>query len=268
MRVEIENNTLDLGTTPIENMFINTYLSSANEIQIKVYLYALSNAYSGNHDITNENIASEMNLTEGQVVDAWNYWIDQGIVEIGENGAYQIKSVRIQYIQSMNPMLEVEKKPRNTQIEPDFMPLESGNDTREMIKTIEDFISQDKTLPVKLNAREIKVILELKNDFSVDPEFVSYAYMMASTVRGMKGVDPVIATMRNWLIDGATDIEKLELYLASKEKAKKESDNKKQANKSKDEPKGSTQTVMSRAERDRYVEEKLKRKLPERRKEK
>ena len=57
MKIEFENNLLDLGTTPIENMFINTFLSRSIVVQIKVYLYALSHVYIEKEDLTNEYIA-------------------------------------------------------------------------------------------------------------------------------------------------------------------------------------------------------------------
>ena len=79
MKLELQKDQLDLGVTPIENMFINTLMANANESQIKVYLYALSLAHMGVENASNENIASEMNLSEGQVVDAWSYWIDKGV---------------------------------------------------------------------------------------------------------------------------------------------------------------------------------------------
>ena len=58
MKIEFEKSDLDLGYTPVENMFIHTYLGLASGDQIKVYLYALSQLYSGNEEgITNANIA-------------------------------------------------------------------------------------------------------------------------------------------------------------------------------------------------------------------
>ncbi len=270
MRVELERSKLDLGTTPVENMFINTLMASANESQIKVYLYALSLAYSNIEDITNENIAREMNITEGQVHDAWNYWINQGIIEKSDNG-YIFKSMRAQlfgveddFPKSSKNFEITENTEKLKSINQDFTNIDEA-DTKQMIDSIEAFISQDKTVPVKLDPREIRKLLELRNDFQSDPNYISYAYMMASNVRGKKSVDTIVATIRNWIIDGAKDMESLDKYLEEKDNSNKKSKTNEDGNK----PfKTSRQELykndnrMTKAERNSFIEWKLKQKLP------
>ena len=270
MRVELERSKLDLGTTPVENMFINTLMASANESQIKVYLYALSLAYSNIEDITNENIAREMNITEAQVHDAWNYWINQGIIEKSDNG-YIFKSMRAQlfgveddFPKSSKNFEITENTEKLKSINQDFTNIDEA-DTKQMIDSIEAFISQDKTVPVKLDPREIRKLLELRNDFQSDPNYISYAYMMASNVRGKKSVDTIVATIRNWIIDGAKDMESLDKYLEEKDNSNKKSKTNEDGNKP---SKTSRQELykndnrMTKAERNSFIEWKLKQKLP------
>lgn len=261
MKFEIENNFLDLGTTPIENMFINTFLSKANDVQIKVYLYALSNVHSGKKDLSNENIAREMNLTEGQVVDAWQYWIEEGIVEKKED-RYIFKSVRYQYLNSMYDMNHDSTLDKNDKKDHLYENSLEAVKSRALIENIEEFISSGLDTPVKLNPREIKKIIETMNSFNANPDFISYAYMMASSIRGIKSVDPVMATIRNWMIDGAIDIEKLEAYLSKQSESKEE---KKPENNSKITSNNSlakNDNRMSKEERLKFVQEKMKKKLP------
>ena len=271
MRVELEKSKLDLGTTPVENMFINTLMASANESQIKVYLYALSLAYSNIEDITNENIAREMNITEGQVHDAWNYWTEQGIVEKSNNG-YVFKSMRAQlfgvgqdYSVLQNNFESTGSRENSNEFQQDFT-INHESDTKQMVDSIEAFISQDKLVPIKLDSREIRKLIELRNDFESDPNYISYAYMMASNVRGKKSVDTIVATIRNWIIDGAKDMESLDKYLEEKENSsKKSTDLEFDANKSKKSTKQELykkDNRMTKAERNSFIEHKLKQKLP------
>lgn len=264
MRVELERSKLDLGTTPVENMFINTLMASANESQIKVYLYALSLAYSNIEDITNENIAREMNITEGQVHDAWNYWIEQGIVEKSNNG-YVFKSMRDQLFGvaddfSKSQTIEItENNEKSINFQKDFT-INTEPDTKQMIDSIEAFISQDKSIPVKLDPREIRKLIELRNDFESDPNYISYAYMMASNVRGKKSVDTIVATIRNWIIDGAKDMESLDKYLEEKDNSSKKTNEVK--SKSSKQELHKKDNRMTKAERNSFIEQKLKQKLP------
>lgn len=274
MRVELEKSKLDLGTTPVENMFINTLMASANESQIKVYLYALSLAYSNIDDITNENIAREMNITEGQVHDAWNYWIEQGIVEKSNNG-YVFKSMRAQlfgveddYSKSAKN-IEIREITENSNNNQEDFTIDNESDIKQMIDSIEAFISQDEMVPVKLNPREIRKIIDLRNDFKSDPSFISYAYMMASNVRGKKSVDTIVATIRNWIIDGAKDMESLDKYLEEKDNQNKKSDKKSNYNQNNNRQNNSSrQNIykeddrMTKEERMAFIEKKLKQKIP------
>lgn len=268
MKFQIENNFLDLGTTPIENMFINTFLSRANDVQIKVYLYALSNAYSGKTDLTNENIASEMGLTEGQVVDAWQYWMDEGVVEKKED-SYIFKSIRFQYIDSMYDISgenEISKTTQNTDTGKELYDnSEEAVQSRALIENVEEFISSGSDTPIQLDPREIRKILQTMNDFNATPDFMSYAYMMASNVRGIKAVDPIMATIRNWMIDGATDMEKLEVYLTQKSQSKEDNKVEKTEYVSKKPNKNSlanSDDRMSKEERLKFVQQKMQKRLP------
>lgn len=265
MKIEFENNLLDLGTTPIENMFINTFLSRANDVQIKVYLYALSHGYSEKEDLTNENIAREMSLTEGQVVDAWDYWINEGIVEKKED-RYIFKSVRMKYLNEIyNLGLEDTPTVDHTSINKIdlYDPSPEAEESRRLIETIENFVGQ------QLDSREVKVVLKVMNDFNVSPDYISYAYMTAASIREMKSVDPVMATIRNWLIDGKDTPEKIDAQLMNMTESKSSSKSNESssvkishAKTSKNVKLADKDNRMTKEERLRYVQEKMNKKIP------
>lgn len=243
-------------------------MANANESQIKVYLYALSLAHMGVENASNENIASEMNLSEGQVVDAWSYWIDKGVVE-KSGDSYIFKSMRLQILapQLADMQISTEKPFDTSEHTGTEIPTEEENiAVRDMIKSIEAFISQSSDVEIILNPREIRKIVELMNDFNASPDFISYAYMIASGIRGTKSVDPLVATMRNWMIDGATDMEKLDSYIEAKNKKKEDikSSNTKTNTKNKQRKKRliDDDDRMTKEERRAFVEAKLKMKIP------
>ena len=77
----------DLGTTPLENIFINHYMPSARGDYVKVYLYGLKRCY--NHhlaSISNSDIAKDLALLETDVKRAWDYWTEEGIISIEYTG--------------------------------------------------------------------------------------------------------------------------------------------------------------------------------------
>ena len=69
--------------TVVDNIFINNFLPDAPDLCVKVYLMGLSKcANSVAHDNNLTNFANVLNVTEQEVIDAFNYWQEQGVVQI------------------------------------------------------------------------------------------------------------------------------------------------------------------------------------------
>lgn len=256
MKIELDKTMIDLGFTPVENMFIHTYLAMANGDQIKVYLYALSQVYSNDkQEIDNKNIAFEMKLTEGQVIDAWRFWQDLGLVEIlGDR--YIFKSLRSGYI---NQIIGVEEEVNQTD-KPDLdsSKYHRNDGFKKLINDIEEFISSGTDLEFPLSNREIEQIDQQIKDFNLTYEFYNYAFALASVEVSTKNIGVITGVIRNWVMDGATDEDKLNQLLEKKARAR---DEKKTQNKAKMPKKKASieeDKRMSREERIKFIEEKMK----------
>lgn len=217
MKFEIEKNDIDIGTTPLENMFINTYLAIATSDQIKVYIFAYAHAYSNSTEsLSNDMIAREMKLSVGQVIDAWDFWIKEGLVE-EKDGAYIFKSLRHDYINQILNIGASRLEDRGFKL-PDLEYLPSDRDTKELIENIEDFISTGSDVKIKLNRIEIEKILSYMDEFKASADFISYAFPLASSKRNTKSVHQVMETIRQWMIDGVSSEDKLNDYLEAKDR--------------------------------------------------
>ncbi len=72
--------------TPISNIFIEKYMPPASSAVFSViYIYALKYAVSG-EEISNGIIAERLGILESDVVKAWDYWAEQGVVTLTKNG--------------------------------------------------------------------------------------------------------------------------------------------------------------------------------------
>lgn len=251
MKIEFDKSVIDLGYTPIENMFIHTYLSIANAEQIKVYIYALSHAYSQNgEDLTNDNIAFEMNLTNGQVIDAWNFWESKGLVEIRDD-KYIFKSLRHGYV---NQLMGIEEPAKVEKIEDLDMP-EIDTGFKQMFDNIEEFMSQGRDIQIKLNPGEINRISEQIKTYNLTYDFFGYAFVMASQEVDSKNVAKILGVIRNWIIDGATDEQKLTDLLERKSQARDYTKSKKKQDKNNQD---SMDKRMNPDERRRFIMNKMK----------
>lgn len=82
----------------IQNSFIERYLASANESQIKVYLYGLylcSNPLSSDNSI--DRMLAALNIKLEDAIEAFTYWKDLGLVYIASYDPLQI-----QYLSTKN----------------------------------------------------------------------------------------------------------------------------------------------------------------------
>lgn len=64
---------------PVSSYFIENFLKDANGVFLKVYLYALNLAVKG-VEIYTVTIASELNLLESDVIQAFTYWKSTGMI--------------------------------------------------------------------------------------------------------------------------------------------------------------------------------------------
>lgn len=98
MSFYIREPKLDIGETPLENMFINNFMSLADEVQLKVYLAGLYLARSKSSS-SNIDISKLLNLDLKDIEGAWSFWESLGLVK-REMGSVSFLSVRELYLDS------------------------------------------------------------------------------------------------------------------------------------------------------------------------
>ncbi len=229
MDYRLEEFGLDLGTTPVENMFINTYLSLATGNQLKVYLFAYAHAYSkSSEELTNEMIASQMDMTLEQVEDAWSFWAELGVVSLDE-GKVTFTSLRNHYIKQLleqkEAYQEVEMASQEEVAQMVNSPLteeemEKSLKLKQLFDNIEDYISDGGPVRIKLKDNEINYISNFIDEFNLEIDFINYAFPLASTTVNSKNPFLIMGVIRNWIIDGARDMDSLNKLIEEKSSQK------------------------------------------------
>ena len=74
----LKNNSLNF--TPVSNVFIEKYMPKARGEFIKVYLLMLKYSNSGEMGVSSSILASSLNLLESDIINALNYWNDEGVL--------------------------------------------------------------------------------------------------------------------------------------------------------------------------------------------
>lgn len=92
MRIDFDLSKIDFRTTPVENMFLDTYLEQAPGNAIKFYLYGWKACYGKiDSSYSLEDLSQVLNLTPEELLEAIGYWIDEGLVVLLNDGEdYQL----------------------------------------------------------------------------------------------------------------------------------------------------------------------------------
>jgi len=151
----LKNSTISF--TPVSNAFIDKYMPKARGEFVKVYLLMLKYSSSGELGVSSNIIANNLNLLESDIINALNYWNDEGVIKlipIDKMGNFNIEFLN----------LEDESEKADTS----FNLLEALNtdSTKEMLKEIEKLLARP------LSPKEMSSYLSWEKDFSFSYELI------------------------------------------------------------------------------------------------
>lgn len=217
MSFTLETTDMDLGDTPIENIFINDYMPMANGTYVKVYLLGYKYAHDKDNkiDVNNQTIAKHLEIPLDDVLSAWDFWSSKGIVEKmapeeDNKYNYKVKFLNLKQLYIKNNLSlfnnkeepgKVEKlKPKATTpqdlIEANQIPL-----VNEMFNNI-DYIMRRQT-----QTNEKMQILSWIQDYNMNPDVIEKAFFYGVEKKGVRNVKYVEAIIINWYDNGLTNID-------------------------------------------------------------
>ena len=96
--------------TEIDNIFIDSFLPFADPVCVKVYIYGLYKCSNPNSlDNSIENFAKTLNMTEEEVVGAFEYWQEQGLVQVLKTSPVEIRYIPLKNVLNSNRLYKPEK---------------------------------------------------------------------------------------------------------------------------------------------------------------
>lgn len=149
----------DLDYTPVSNIFIDKYMPKAEGTYIKVYLLGLRYCIAGELGINSGSISSMLNLSEEEILIAWEYWNKEGIVNIT-----QIDSMGNYSIEFLN-LIKLSNKDMSTNNSSITYELEDSS-IKDMMHDIEKLLGRP------LSSKEMSMYLSWQKDFNYTPEII------------------------------------------------------------------------------------------------
>ena len=221
MKFLIETTDIDLGDTPIENIFINDFMPMANGTYVKVYLlgYKYAHDKDGNIEVDNRTIAKHLDIPLSDVLSAWDFWESKGIIEkIYEDGDskydYKVKFLNLKqlYIKNNYRPMGINKEVGNKSYTCSAEDLVDANQIpaiNEMFNSI-DYIMRRPLVP-----NEKQKVLEWIYNYNMNPDVIVKAFFYGVEKKGKRSVNYVGGIIKNWYDQGITNGEALEEYFKS-----------------------------------------------------
>ena len=95
--------------TEIDNIFINDYLPFAQPQFVVVYIYGLYICGSNSFDNSLENFARTLNMSEEDVIGAFEFWEEQGLVQVLKADPIQVTFIPLKNVLTANKLYKPDK---------------------------------------------------------------------------------------------------------------------------------------------------------------
>jgi DnaD/phage-associated family protein len=216
----------DLGDTPIENIFINDFMPTANGTYVKVYLLGFKYANDKDPSLTvdHQTIAKHLNIPLSDVLNAWDFWGKKRVIKkhyLNEEDKTQYKveflSLKQLYINSnyKSKKIEVENSEFfSTSYTCSPKDLVQANQIPEVSKM---FLHINEIIRRELVPNEKKKVLEWLYNYNMTTNVIVRAFMYADEQKKFKSIRNIIrfveAIIRNWYDNKITNMDELDEYL-------------------------------------------------------
>lgn len=260
MKIQFDNSKVDFRVTPLENIFLETYLTSAPANALRVYIYGWMHSYHGeNQGLEADVLSDALGMTSDELVEALSYWMDRGLIkEDSEDGRVKFKFLSMLLLYSGYYDRDEEDRLETPATKEDK---QEANEKESMFEGLENFLSEGRPYRVELKANEIRQALDILDKYPINPDFFLYAYKKAAVTReaSSRSFNYLTAIVENWIrfenIDNKEDLDK---FLQKEEEANSKEAGKGRTTKAKRQ-KNSTARKSSREEDRAWVREALER---------
>ncbi|MVX67366.1 DnaD domain protein [Clostridium chromiireducens] len=145
------------GFTPVSNVFIEKYMPQARGEFVKIYLLMLKHNISGELGVSSSILASSLNLLESDIMNALNYWNDQGAIKLTQID--KMGNFNVEFID----LVDEPVKPNN---QVDLLEALDSSSTKDMLKDIETLLARP------LSPNEMSIYLNWQREFGFSSELI------------------------------------------------------------------------------------------------
>lgn len=192
MYFKLEQMTMDMGDTPVENIFLNDYMPQADGNFVKIYLlgYKFAKESGGLKSFDFNVIADLLGLIESDLLRAWDYWEKVGVIkkEYQEDGSFNIIFLSLKQLYIEN--IYAAKNTENKEV-----------DRNEILddKKIANLLSMaDYYMRGRLSIAQKQDIASWRDTYNMPTEIIEEAFWYSTERMKKDSIQYVEAVVRNW----------------------------------------------------------------------
>lgn len=218
MAFKIAKDSIDFGTTAIENIFINDFMPMANGTDVKVYLLGFKfasqmvNTADDILEINNAILARHLSIPSEDVLRAWDFWEKKGIIKkhLHSNtiGDYDVEFLSLRQLYIDNNY----SHPSKTTVSVGVEELIESTRSPELSQM---FYELDQIMRRQLTPKERQEVLTWVYDMNYSPEMVIKAFLYAVETKGVKHLNYTRSILTHWYDQGIISPEAADEHLAT-----------------------------------------------------
>jgi len=220
------NTSIDLGDTPIENIFIDIYMPMTNGTFVQVYLigYKYSLDRDPDMEVNNMSIARHLNIPLSDVLSAWDFWESKQIIKKHKSEDEDENNYTVEFINLKQHYIDNNYKPtRSNEPQTDTTEKKSSTYTcspsdlveANKVPQIRDmFVEITRIIARELAPNEKSKVIELLYQYNIDPPLIVEAFRYSKKQNKVRHILSYSAgVIRTWYDKGIFTVELLQEYL-------------------------------------------------------
>lgn len=201
----------------VPTAFVDRYMSSADEVAVKVYLYLLCHFDDAN--LTLENIAVSLGITDAKVTKALKYWHEQSVINFAD--ADGSCSVEFMPLDADAPIALADEKPaeeKSAFTEPPKYLVKDINAALKSDKSVRDmFLIAEQLLGKPLNHNDMKIMYSFYDWLKLPVDVIVMLLEHCTSIKklDLRYIEKVAIT---WADNGIDNFEKANVYIKGQAK--------------------------------------------------
>lgn len=216
----MQTTDLDLGNTPIENIFINDFMPMADGTYVKVYLLGYKYAYDKDNAISvnNGTISKHLNIPLSDVLGAWDFWEEKGIIKKHfQDGSdeynYEVEFKNLKQLLIQNNYSGSQEASNDEVFTNPFTCSPEELSSAKEDPTINNMFNEiRKIIRRYLTPNECLKIYEWLTNYNMNPDMVIRAFQFSSQNKNRRALSYVEGVIRTWYDNDITNVEALQEY--------------------------------------------------------